>query len=255
MTDYRPQNFTFLPVVVKNLLIINGIMFLAKFALQHQFNIDLDETFGLHYWASSLFHPYQLVTYMFMHGNFTHIFFNMFALWMFGSVLERTWGPSKFLLYYMLTGIGAGFFNLLVNYIRIRMLGDIPPELINEVQTRGAELLHKGLNWTDPKLSTLNVLYNTATVGASGSLYGLLLAFGMMFPNSLIYIYFAIPMRAKYFVIVFGLIELFSGLANVSGDNIAHFAHLGGMIFGFILIKYWQYSNNNKHRHNHEIFR
>ena len=255
MADYRPQSFTFLPPVVKNLLIINGIMFLAKYATEFQFNIDLDRVLGLHYWDSPLFHPYQMVTYMFMHGNFTHIFFNMFALWMFGSVLERTLGPSKFLVYYMLTGIGAGLFNMLVNYIRIRMLGDIPPEIVQEVRTHGLELLNIGHNWRDERLVTLYILYNTSTVGASGSLYGLLLAFGMMFPNSLIYVYFAIPMRAKYFVIVFGLIELFSGFANVAGDNIAHFAHLGGMIFGFILIKYWQYTNKNRRHRNYEIFR
>ena len=255
MNNYRPQTFSILPPVVKNLLIINGILFLATYAAEYQFGTDLAKVLGLHYWQSSLFRPYQLITYMFMHGGFSHIFFNMFAVWMFGSVLERTWGSTKFLTYYMLTGIGAGLFNMLVTYIRIQMIGEVPPEMIQEVITKGPEYLSKGLNWTNEQMASLNILYNVTTVGASGSLYGLLLAFGMMFPNSLIYVYFAIPMKAKYFVVVFGLIELFSGVANMQGDNVAHFAHLGGMIFGFILIEYWKFTKKKKNNINHEIFR
>ena len=252
MNDYRPQGFAILPPIVKNLLIINGIMYLATLAFAYQFEVDLSRVLGLHYWGSSLFKPFQFVTYLFMHGSFSHIFFNMFAVWMFGSVLERQWGSKKFLLYYLSTGIGAGLIQLFVTYIRIQMLGDISNDMIQEVITKGPELLEKGLNWTDVNMSQLNLLYNVSTVGASGSLFGLLLAFGMLFPNSMIYLYMLLPMKAKYFVMAYGAIELISGFANVQGDNVAHFAHLGGMIFGFILLKYWEINNKKK---KHEFFR
>ncbi len=252
MNNYRPQGFAILPPVVKNLLIINGIMYLATLAFTYQFGIDLAKLLGLHYWGSSLFRPFQFVTYLFMHGSFSHIFFNMFAVWMFGSVLERQWGSKKFLVYYLATGIGAGLIQLLVTYIRIQMMGDISSDMIQEAITKGPELLEKGLNWTDDKMSQLNLLYNVSTVGASGSLFGLLLAFGMLFPNSMIYLYMFLPMKAKYFVMAYGAVELISGFANVQGDNVAHFAHLGGMIFGFILLKYWEINNKKK---KHEFFR
>ena len=252
MNNYRASGFSILPPVVKNLLIINVIMYLAAIAFKYQFGIDLSRILGLHYWKSSLFHPYQLVTYMFMHGNLAHIFFNMFAVWMFGNILERRWGSKKFLVYYLVTGIGAGIIQLLVTHIRIQMLGDVPESFIQQVVTKGPDILYKGLNWTDPVLAQLNLLYNVSTVGASGSLYGLLLAFGVLYPNvELIMMFFPIPIKAKYFVIIYGLIELISGVANVQGDNIAHFAHLGGMIFGFILLKLWGVNNQN---HNHGSF-
>jgi membrane associated rhomboid family serine protease len=185
--------------------------------------------------------PHQLITYMFMHGSFSHILFNMFALWMFGNALENVWGPKRFLIYYMVTGLGAGLLHLLVIYIQVvNVEAQMTPDMITTVRTEGLELIRKGMNWTDPLLAKLNVLINTATVGASGSVFGILLGFGMLFPNTLIYLYFAIPIKAKYFVMAYGAFELFSGISNQPGDNIAHFAHLGGMIFGYLLLLYWK---------------
>jgi len=243
--QYGPGGFRVLPPVVKNLIIINALFFLATFALGSAFDIDLADYLGLHYVASSKFNAFQFVSYMFMHGGLFHLFFNMFALWMFGNMLENVWGPKRFLTYYMVTGIGAGIIQLLVTFISIRNIqSDIDPlaldTIINKVITEGPGLLSNQMNYTDPVLSKLNLLYNIPTVGASGAVFGILLAFGMLFPNAMLYVYFAIPIRAKYFVIIYGAIELYMGFANNPSDNVAHFAHLGGMIFGFFLIKYWK---------------
>ena len=225
--QFRPQGFSILPVVVKNLLIINIIFFLATWAAEVVWRIDLSDYLGLHYIGASDFRPYQFVTYMFMHGNFAHIFFNMFALWMFGNTIENAWGPKKFLIFYFVCGIGAGLTQELVQYIQLH---DI---------IANYEYVRIG-NRSIPVDEYLNML---TTVGASGAVYGILLAFGMMWPNSRIYIYFAIPIKAKWFVIIYGLIELFSGFSSV--DNVAHFAHVGGMLFGLILILYWRYKDGS----------
>ncbi len=230
-----------LPPVVKNLLIINGIMFLATIVLDSTFHINLVRLLGLHYPLSADFGVWQLVSYMFMHGGFTHILFNMFALWMFGNTLENVWGPKRFLNYYLITGIGAAIVQIFIAWIRIKAIeGGISPEQIAIVIQEGAEVMGRGLNYQDPTMRELNNIINTPTVGASGAVFGILLAFGMMFPNSLIYLYFAIPIKAKYFVMIYGAIELYLGFANNPGDNVAHFAHLGGMIFGFFLIMLWR---------------
>ncbi len=239
--NIRPGGFSMLPLVVKNLLIINGLFFLATFALGSAFNIDLVKFLGLYYPGSHDFGVWQFVSYMFMHGGIWHIFFNMFALWMFGSVLENVWGPKRFLNYYLITGIGAGLVHILVTYIRISaLLPEMGPEQISHVYEEGYKVLQSGQRFVDPAMHSLSTLINTPTVGASGAVFGILLAFGMMFPNSLIYIYFAIPIKAKYFVIIYGALELYSGFANNPNDNVAHFAHLGGMVFGFFLIVFWK---------------
>jgi len=238
---FRPGGFKLLPPVVKNLLIINGIFFLATFSLGKAYDVNLVKYLGLHYIASDNFEPYQFVTYMFMHGDLAHIFFNMFALWMFGNVLENVWGPKRFLTYYVITGIGAAITHMIVTYFRIQAAeAEMSIQQISTVYNEGADVLSRGMNYTHELMGTLNRLINTPTVGASGAVFGILLAFGMMFPNSLIYLYFAIPIKAKYFVIIYGALELYMGISATPGDNIAHFAHLGGMIFGFFLIKYWQ---------------
>lgn len=238
MQQFRPGGFSILPPVVKNLLIINGLFFLATIALSSR--IDLTDYLGLHYPVSPLFMPHQLVTYMFMHGSIGHIFFNMFALWMFGNALENVWGPKRFLTYYMITGIGAGLLHLLVLYIQAANVeAKLSPEIIVQLREGGREILETGKEY--PVLIVkLYQLYNTATVGASGAVFGILLGFGMLFPNSLIYVYFAIPVKAKYFVMIYGAIELYFGFSNNPNDNVAHFAHLGGMIFGYLLIRYWK---------------
>lgn len=185
-----------LPTVVKNLLIINLIVFLATMVLEKYGYYVITNMLALNPIGSGRFRIWQLVTYMFMHANFEHIFFNMFALWMFGYVIENYWGSRRFLFYYLVCGVGAGLCNLLVP------------------------------GWS-------------ITVGASGAVYGILLAFGMMFPEERIYLYFLVPIKAKWFVIGYAAIELFAGVTGTAA-GVAHFAHLGGMIFGFLLILYWR---------------
>ena len=229
---YRPGNFSELPEVVKNLLILNGLFFLATVSLNN-LGIDLVKILGLHQFQSPDFKPHQLITHLFMHGNFTHLFFNMFALWMFGKILENVWGSKRFLIYYMITGIGAASIHLLISQYQIISISNQIPEMVNLA-------IEGRYNPSIPISKKLTQLIITPTVGASGAVFGLLLAFGMLFPNALLYLYFAIPIKAKYFVIGYGLIELYAGISNNPADNVAHFAHLGGMIFGFFLIKYWK---------------
>ena len=250
--EFRVGGFKILPPVIKNLLIINGLFFLATYAFATDMlgNINLNDIFGLHYITASKFHLYQFVTYMFMHGSIAHIFFNMFALWMFGSAIENVWGMKRFLLYYFVTGIGAAVIQEIVCAIQLYdLVSQMNPAMIALVKEEGFGLLQQGKNYIDPLMGTYNSVLNSTTVGASGSVYGLLLAFGMMFPNSLVYIYFLIPMKAKWFVIIFGALELFSGIASSIGtqtSEIAHFAHLGGMIFGFFLILHWKKQSKRK---------
>lgn len=233
---YSPGNFNELPVVVKNLLIINGLLFLATISLNN-IGIDLVKIFGLHQFQSNDFRPHQIITHLFMHGSFTHLFFNMFALWMFGKILENIWGQKKFLIYYMITGIGAAAIHLIFCQYQIINISNQIPDLI-DIAIEGK------YNPSIPISKKLTQLIITPTVGASGAVFGLLLAFGMLFPNALLYLYFAIPIKAKYFVIGYGLIELYAGISNNPADNVAHFAHLGGMIFGYFLIKYWKQDTN-----------
>ena len=242
--QYRPSSFRHLPEVVKNLLIINGLFFLATITLDGM-GFDMYRFFGLHQFQSPDFMPHQLVTHLFMHGNFTHLFFNMFALWMFGKVLENVWGGKKFLIYYMITGLGAAAIHLGVSQYEIMSLqAQISSNDLNTILNEGGNILAGGQNYTNPIMGKLNLLIHTPTVGASGAVFGVLLAFGMLFPNALLYIYLAIPIKAKYFVILYGLLELYAGISNNPADNVAHFAHLGGMIFGFLLIKYWRKNSN-----------
>ncbi len=275
MSEYRPSAFKLLPEVVKNLLIINGIFFLATIVLERQ-GIDLADTLGLHYFSSPKFRPYQLITYMFMHGSLGHIFFNMFALWMFGSAIENIWGGKKFLIYYIFCGLGAAITHYAVVYFTLQpgleFINDyIANPSFDKLQTFINSDTLKSFSSQDmiehynAFTAKFNLMVNgdfkgaielsvdymqsfrgdflnaPVVVGASGAVFGLLLAYGMMFPNSLLYVYFAIPIKAKYFVIIYGLIELFSGVANIQGDNVAHFAHLGGLLFGLILILFWRY--------------
>ena len=220
--QYSPTGFRVLPPVVKNLLIINVLLYLATFTM-NRFHIDLTDYLGVHFFLASDFKPYQLITYMFMHGNFEHLFFNMFALWMFGNTLENIWGSKRFLLFYMVCGIGAGLCQEVVQYIQYATT----LAQYDSVNLGGGQVISMA--------SYLNLMN---TVGASGAIYGLLLAFGMMFPNSMIYLYFFVPIKAKWFVIGYAVIELVSGF--IGGGNVAHFAHLGGMLFGLILILVWK---------------
>jgi membrane associated rhomboid family serine protease len=219
--EFRPSSFSLLTPVVKNLIIINAICFAFSYTFAMVFHINLNDWLGLHFPLAAHFYPWQYFTYMFLHADFSHIFFNMFALWMFGTVLERYWGSKRFLFYYLFCGVGAGVIQTLVYWYQ---LSDLPP------------------------IYYVHLMENINTIGASGAVYGLLLAFGMMFPNNYIYLYFLFPIKAKWFVLIFGLIELFSGIRGSQLDNIAHFAHLGGMIFGLILLLYWR--RKSRHRTN-----
>ena len=242
--NYRPSSFSHLPEVVKNLLIINGLFFLATITLDGM-GFDMYRFFGLHQFQSDDFMPHQLVTHIFMHGNLTHLIFNMFALWMFGKVLENVWGGKRFLIYYMITGLGAAIIHLGVSQYEIMSLqAQISTTDLSRLLDDGKYILANNQNYTNPIMGKLNLLIHTPTVGASGAVFGVLLAFGMLFPNALLYIYLAIPIKAKYFVILYGILELYAGISNNPADNVAHFAHLGGMIFGFLLIKYWKKNSN-----------
>ena len=217
-----------LPPVTKNLLIINVLCFWGYMVAQ-KYGIDLNNTLGLHFFLASDFNLAQLVTYMFMHANFQHIFFNMFAVWMFGRTLEHVLGAKRFLSYYMVCGIGAGLVQELVQYIQYAM------------ELSHYDNVDTGLSII-PMAEFLNMM---TTVGASGAVYGILLAFGMLFPETRMFVFpLPFPSKAKFFVIGYAVIELFSGFGS-SGDGVAHFAHLGGMIFGFLLIMYWRKKNKN----------
>ena len=213
-----------MPPMTKNLLIINVLAFLATMVLQLR-GIDLTSMFGLHFFLASDFHIYQFLTYMFLHGGWTHILFNMFALWMFGSVIERVWGPKKFLFYYICCGIGAGLTQELVQYADYSIQGIAAYQYVNAGGVQYSTDAYINL-WT--------------TIGASGAVYGILLAFGMIFPNERLFIIpIPFPIKAKWLIVGYICIELFSALQS-SGDGVAHMAHLGGMLFGFLLIRYWQ---------------
>ena len=244
--NYRPTKFSYLPEVVKNLLIINGLFYLATYVMGYNFDLSLVKYLGLHNWQSPDFRPHQFVTHLFMHGSIGHILLNVFYLWMFGNQLENVWGGKRFLTYFMITGLGAAALHLGVNQLQISLLeSKMTAQQISLVAKEGYAALSKGMNFTDPLMGKLNTLYHTPTIGASGAVFGVLLAFGMLFPNTLIYIFFAFPIKTKYFVIILGVIELWSGIENNPSDNVAHFAHLGGMIFGYFIIKYWR--KNSQH--------
>ncbi len=229
-----------IPPVTLNLLIINVLLWIVTALFSNR--IDLSNLLGLHYVTSELFMPHQLITHMFMHGSTTHVFFNMFAVYIFGSVLERTWGSTKYLVYYMLTGLGAAGLQLLVAYIRIHAIeADMPSDLVAEVYAQGANALAQNKNFIDPLAAKLNLLLNAPMVGASGAVFGLLVAFGMLFPDvRLMMLFFPVPIKAKWFVIGYGAMELILGVLDNAGDNVAHFAHLGGLITGFFIILYWR---------------
>ncbi|MBR5084525.1 MAG: rhomboid family intramembrane serine protease [Prevotella sp.] len=216
-----------IPVVTKNLLIINVLGFLACVLLEK--TIDLNNVLGLHFFMAKDFAIYQLFTYMFMHGGWMHLFFNMFALWMFGCVVERVWGAKKFLFYYILCGIGAGLIQELTQYIQY------------SVENLSAyEYVKISINGTMQTIPTGEYLNLWTTVGASGAIYAILLAFGMLFPEERVFIFpLPVPIKAKWFVMIYVVLELFMALGT-SGDDVAHFAHLGGMLFGFLLIMYWK---------------
>ncbi len=227
------------PPVVKNLIIINVAVFVISWLAANTAGINLNALLGMFYVQSPYFQPWQVVTHMFMHGGFMHIFFNMWALWIFGKTLESVWGGKRFLVYFLVTGLGAAVLHQLVQYIEFSNAVEAVKAQYN-FDTITAERL-RGLASSHPGLYQA---LRTPTVGASGAVFGILLAFGMLFPNTPLFIIpFPFPIKAKWLVIGYGALELYLGL-TMPGSSIAHFAHLGGMLFGFILIKYWNKTSN-----------
>ncbi len=254
--------FESIPTVVKNLLIINALVFLLQNVMSMR-GVDFDGVFALHFWKSSEFRWWQMITHMFMHGSMAHIFFNMLALWMFGRILENVWGPKRFLTFYLICGVGAAICHLAVltyqftpflqalqhyqqhpnveefltiaNKYPIRYNVDYANQLLSAWRNDPTSMQYAGQS-----IEILKTHLNEETVGASGAVYGVLFAFAYLFPNTeLLLLFPPMPVKAKWLVTFFVIFELFSGVQNSAGDNIAHFAHLGGMLFAFILLRIW----------------
>jgi membrane associated rhomboid family serine protease len=281
MTEFRPGNFQILPLVIKNLLIINGLVFLA----QNTFDGSspgggigigfIANNFALHHILSPLFQPWQLLTHMFMHGSFIHLLGNMFVLWMFGSVLENLWGPKRFIIFYLICGFGAALLHLgALYYENYHLLADF--EAFRQGPTvqkylgmldnyrmdagyngqpayrigRAWEAEPNNLQMAEQAMMMVNHYVNAAisqpTLGASGAVFGCLAAFAYLFPNTRIYLYFFVPVKAKWFVLFYIIFELTMAVNNSAGDNIARWAHLGGALVGFLLVYFWNKSNRNK---------
>lgn len=227
--QYSPPKFNILPPVCKNLLIINVIAFLATYVFRMR-GIDLSDIFGLHFFASDNHYFWQYITYAFFHDNFSHLFFNLFAVWMFGYTLENIWGQKRFIIFCLVSCLGAALAQQITYYF---MYSD----LVNGV--------YSGVNIGNGiTISTAEFLNNLNTIGASGVVFGLLAAFGAMFPNSTIYLYFLIPIKTKWFVLIYMALELFNGITTTS-DGVAHFAHLGGAVAGLILLWIWKRQRDN----------
>jgi membrane associated rhomboid family serine protease len=273
MREFRPGGFQILPLIIKNLIIINVLVFLIQKTVESGSNPDLmNDLFALHTWQSPLFKPWQFVTHLFMHGSFTHILSNMFALWMFGSVLENLWGPKRFLTFYIVCGLGAALLHMIVLYVETSSVvndfnalksnftfgnfenfvaehhvadvfrNNVVSSIINEWRnnTSDGSIAQNAYIVAN---SFVTARLNEPTLGASGAVFGCLAAFGYLFPNTYIYIYFFLPLKAKWFVIIYAGFELMMALQNSAGDNVAHFAHLGGAIFGLALVYFWNKTN------------
>jgi membrane associated rhomboid family serine protease len=239
------NSFMGLPPVVKNLILVNALLLLANWAVKSIFGMDLTMMLGLYFPKSEHFEPYQILTHMFMHANFWHLFFNMYALFIFGGVLENVWGAKRFLIYYMICGLGAAFTHETVIFFQYhKLMNEISPEQLQTVLSNGMAYLNQGQVFANETMKNLQILLNVPTVGASGAIFGVLLAFGVLFPNTQLMLLFPpIPLKAKYFVFGYGVIELILAISQ-PGSNIAHAAHLGGMLFGYILIRYWRKTTN-----------
>jgi membrane associated rhomboid family serine protease len=234
MNGYGRGFFGMTPAV-KNIIMINVVMLIANYVAYSITGTELNRRLGLYFPVSENFMPVQIITHMFMHGGFLHLFFNMYALLIFGQVLENTWGSKRFLIFYLVCGLGAALIHESVIAIQYyNLVSKIDPEYVRMIIEGGTTQLMEGY------LGELQLLLYTPTVGASGAVFGILLAFGVLFPNTqLMLLIPPIPIRAKYFVLIYGALELYFAITQ-PGSNIAHAAHLGGMLFGYILIRYWR---------------
>ena len=222
---------------VKNLLIINVLFFLASIVIP-----EWNEWFTGYYFTSENFRPWQIVTHMFMHADVMHIFFNMYALYLFGVSLENYWGTKRFLTYYFVSGLGAFALHMGINYIEIsRLMSSLTEAQVQEVLNHGLSIMNDNKAYVNASMQKLNEAIHVGVVGASGAVFGVLIGFGMLFPNTELSLLFPpITLRAKVFVMIYGAIELYMALKQSSGDHVAHYAHIGGMLFGYLLLKYWQ---------------
>lgn len=239
------RGFSGLPPVVKNIIMINVVMLLAYYVVSRAFGIDINALLGIYYPRSENFMPVQILTHLFLHGGIAHLFFNMYALFVFGVVLENVWGSKRFLIYYLVCGLGAAIIHeTVIGFQYHKLVNILSPDQMQLVLDEGTALLNSGKVYSNSAMQQLQILLNTPTVGASGAIFGVLLAFGMLFPNTQLMLLFPpIPIKAKWFVVAYGAIELFLAISQ-PGSNVAHAAHLGGMIFGYFLIKYWQKTTN-----------
>ena len=273
MTEFRPSRFEILPIIVKNLLIINGLFYLAQvtFSKGAVPVFSFEDTLALHAWQSDLFKPWQLITHMFLHGDFYHILGNMFALWMFGSILENVWGAKRFLTFYLICGLGAALIHLLFlsyelttimkDYALVLQQQNDPMAFVDAMASFGRKY-NMGFNeealvflkadpsntlMTNKVLEAVTTYYNnrinTATLGASGAVFGILAAFVYLFPNTYIYLYFLVPVKAKLLGLIYFSYELFFALQNSAGDNVARWAHIGGAIVGLLIVITWNKTN------------
>jgi membrane associated rhomboid family serine protease len=241
MSPFATSPFSNIPPVVKNLLIINIIFFIATVLFERGGDSPLVQWRGVYYFDSANFRIWQVISYMFMHGGFAHILFNMFALFTFGTPLEYIMGSKRFLNFYLITGIGALALQFFIQGIEVyNITGSATNHgsfIIDYIKgTIGYDPQHM----TEEQASTILGIYLSPMLGASGAIFGLLIAFGMLFPNvELMIIFFPVPIKAKYLIPVYIVIELSLGVYRIPGDSVAHFAHLGGALFGFILVKLW----------------
>jgi membrane associated rhomboid family serine protease len=281
MTEFRPGNFQILPFIIKNLLIINGLVFLAQTTFDGGATDGgiavgyMANTFALHHILSPLFQPWQLFTHMFMHGSFIHLLGNMFVLWMFGSVLENLWGPKRFLIFYLLCGFGAALlhlgalfyenYHLLADYNAFKQ-GPTLQQYLKMLESYSMDAGYDGqpayrigraweaepnsIQMAEQAMMMVSHYVNSAlsqpTLGASGAVFGCLAAFAYLFPNTYIYLYFFVPIKAKWFVLIYIVFELTMAINNSAGDNIARWAHLGGALVGFLLVYFWNKTNRRK---------
>jgi membrane associated rhomboid family serine protease len=232
--------------VVKNLIIINIIFYVATWVLRAQ-GIDLTEILGAHYFDSPKFQIWQPITYMFMHSeaDIMHIMFNMFGLYMFGSILEAHYGAKKFINFYLITGLGAIFLQWAVQAVELYQItgsivdhGNLQLDLLAQKQ-------YDPSRFSESQASNLASIYFGTMVGASGALFGIMTAFAVLYPNiELMLIFLPVPIKAKYFIPIYIVLELFLGLSRIEGDSVAHFAHLGGALIGYILVKLWRRKGN-----------
>ena len=272
MNEFRPSRFEVLPLIIKNLLIINVLAFIAQNTVVKQFGIPADDLFALHTWKSPLFQPWQLITYMFMHNDFMHIFGNMFGLWMFGAVLENLWGPKRFITFYIICGLGAALLHLLILNYQIDHLTNEYANLVamhlgNKAGAAEAMIQYANHHSIPLNLDFLNYIaanptdheaagrlleglgdsykstLNTPTIGASGAIFGILAAFVYLFPNTYLYLYFFFPVKAKWAGLAYFGYELFFAVKNSAGDNVARWAHVGGAIVGLIIVMTWNKTN------------